>query len=301
MGNFLDKFPRVPYDINKSNYSNYENITDITFRFSVIKQVLDNTSAYYEYVIRDTETPEILADRVYGDPQSYWIILYANNIFDPQYDWPLNDDALEKFIISKYGSITNAKSQIHHYEKIIARQLENSETVYLQKQEVDYNTSITLTATIDNQTANISSSFVSQIVKQLDDTNTTIFKGQLTNIDLANNQLNLSIIEGKITNYLNLLDDGTNSILCRIIDNTQKDLDFYINLPETPQYSSYTVNNKTVREAITRNAVSCYDYEIDANNKKRNIKIIKKEYYGQIVTEFTTMTNSLPTFYRKLV
>ena len=173
--------------------------------------------------------------------------------------------------------------------------------MYLQKQEVDYNTSITLTATIDNQTANISSSFVSQTVKQLDDTNTTIFKGQLTNIDLANNQLNLSITEGKITNYLNLLDDGTNSILCRIIDNTQKDLDFYINLPETPQYSSYTVNNKTVREAVTRNAVSCYDYEIDANNKKRNIKIIKKEYYGQIVTEFTTMTNSLPTFYRKLV
>lgn len=301
MGRFLDRFPQIPYDINKSGYSNYERVTDISFRFSLIKEVLDNTTAYYEYVVRDGETPEILADRVYGDPESYWVILYANNIYDPQYDWPLGDDALEKFIISKYGSIANAKSQIHHYEKIIARQVENSETVYLTRQEVNYNSSVFLSCTIDNTTANISSAVVGQNVKQIDaTTNNTIFIGQLTNIDLPNSQLYLAITEGKLTNYTTLLDATSNNNLARVVNNTHENLEFYLNLPSTPRYTYYTINNTPVTEAITRNAVTNYDYEIELNNRKRNIKVIKKEYYGQIMNEFVALTKSDPSFYRKL-
>lgn len=301
MSRFLDKFPKIPYDINKSGYSNYDNVTDISFRFSIIKDTLNSTSAYYEYVIRDGDTPEILADRVYGDPEAYWIILYANNIYDPQYDWPLNDDAFEKFIISKYGSVANAKSQIHHYEKIVARQVENSETVYLDKQEINYNTSVYLSCTIDRTTANIASATVGQNVKQIDaTTNNTIFMGRLTNIDLPNSELYLAITEGKLTNYITLLDATSNNNLARIVTNTHKDLEFYLNLPSVPQYTTYTINNKRVSEGITRNAVSCYDYEIETNNNKRTIKVIKKEYYPQIVNEFTSLTNSGPTFYRKL-
>lgn len=301
MGRFLDRFPQIPYDINKSGYSNYERVTDISFRFSVIKEVLDNTSAYYEYAVRDGETPEILADRVYGDPESYWMILYANNIYDPQYDWPLGDDAFEKFIISKYGSVSNAKAQIHHYEKIIAREVEGADTVYLDRQEINYNSSVYLSCTIDNTTANIAAATVGQNVKQIDaTTNNTIFMGRLTNIDLPNSELYLAITEGKLTNYVTLLDASSNNNLARIVTNTHRDLEFYLNLPSQPQYSTYTVNNKRVTEAITRNAISCYDYELEVNNNKRNIKVIKKEFYGQIMNEFIALTNSLPSFYRKL-
>lgn len=301
MSRFLDKFPQIPYDINKTGYSNYDRVTDITFRFSIIKEILNNTTAYYEYVIREGETPEVLADRVYGDPESYWIILYANNIYDPQYDWPLDYDAFDKYIVSKYGSIANAKSQIHHYEKVIAREVENSDTVYLIRQEVNYNSATFLSCTIDNQTANISSSTIGQNVKQVDaTTNNNLFIGEITNIDLPNNQLYLSISEGKLTNYVNLLDTGTDDILCRVIDNTHENLEFYLNLPSSPQYTSYVVNNRQVTEAITRNAVTNYDYEVELNNNKRNIKVIKKEYYGQIINEFKGLTKSDPKFYRKL-
>lgn len=300
MGRFLDRFPQVPYDINKSGYSNYERVTDISFRFSLIKEVLDNTSAYYEYVIRDGETPEILADRVYDNPESYWMILYANNIYDPQYDWPLNDDAFEKFIINKYGSISAAKAQIHHYEKIVAREVEGSDTVYLDRQEINYNSSVYLSCTIDNTTANIASITVGQTVAQRDDNNNVIFLGYLTNIDTPNNVLYIGITEGKLQNYRTLKEASTSNNLCRIVTNTHRDLEFYLNLPSLPQYSTYTVNNKRVTEAITRNAISCYDYELEVNNNKRNIKVIKKEYYGQIMNEFAALTNSDPNFYRKL-
>lgn len=301
MSRFLDRFPQVPYDITKNGRSNYDRVTDISFRFSIIKDVLNNTSAYYEYVVREDETPEILADRVYDDPEAYWIILYANNIYDPQYDWPLSSDAFEKFIISKYGSISNAKSQIHHYEKIVARQVGNSETVYLIRQEVNYNSSVFLSCTIDNTTANISSAVIGQNVKQIDaTTNNTIFMGQLTNIDLPNSQLYLSITEGKLTNYNTLLDASSNNNLARIVTNTHENLEFYLNLPSSPQVTTYNINNKTVTEGITRTAISNYDYELQLNDNKRNIKVIKNEFYPQIMNEFNNLTKSNPKFYRKL-
>ena len=301
MSRFLDRFPQVPYDITKNGRSNYDRVTDISFRFSIIKDVLNNTSAYYEYVVREDETPEILADRVYDDPEAYWIILYANNIYDPQYDWPLSSDAFEKFIISKYGSISNAKSQIHHYEKIVARQVANSETVYLIRQEVNYNSSVFLSCTIDNTTANISSAVIGQNVKQIDaTTNNTIFMGQLTNIDLPNSQLYLSITEGKLTNYNTLLDASSNNNLARIVTNTHENLEFYLNLPSSPQVTTYNINNKTVTEGITRTAISNYDYELQLNDNKRNIKVIKNEFYPQIINEFNNLTKSNPKFYRKL-
>ena len=301
MSRFLDRFPQVPYDITKNGRSNYDRVTDISFRFSIIKDVLNNTSAYYEYVVREDETPEILADRVYDDPEAYWIILYANNIYDPQYDWPLSSDAFEKFIISKYGSISNAKSQIHHYEKIVARQVVNSETVYLIRQEVNYNSSVFLSCTIDNTTANISSAVIGQNVKQIDaTTNNTIFMGQLTNIDLPNSQLYLSITEGKLTNYNTLLDASSNNNLARIVTNTHENLEFYLNLPSSPQVTTYNINNKTVTEGITRTAISNYDYELQLNDNKRNIKVIKNEFYPQIINEFNNLTKSNPKFYRKL-
>lgn len=300
MSRFLDKLPRIRYDINKNGYSNFETITDISFRFSIIKDVINNASAYYEYTIKDGETPEMLADRVYGDPESYWIILYANDVYDPHYDWPMNNEVFDKYVASKYGSLVNAKSQIHHYEKIIARQTEGQEVVYVDRQTVDYSGYTELTCTLDNITANLANVSISDTVLQRNAAEDFIFVGTVNSIDTANNLIYLNIEQGKVQNYQELLDSSYKN-LGRVIDNNQKNIDFYLNLPIEPVYTSYVINNKTVTEAISRNAVSCYDYELEVNEKKRNIKIIKKEYYGQILTEFESMTNSKPSFYRRLV
>lgn len=122
MGNYLDLFPKVLYKQSTDKYGSYDTVTDLTFRLAIIKDVLVNFSAYYTYTVKDGETPEILADRFYGNPQAHWIILYANNIYDPQYDWPLGYEAFNKYIIGKYGSIETAQITWHHYEKVIVRE-----------------------------------------------------------------------------------------------------------------------------------------------------------------------------------
>jgi hypothetical protein len=72
MSNFFDLFPKIAYDINKDSYSNYELATNIFTRVGTIKESLSNISSYYIYDIKEGDTPERLADRVYGIQKHTW-------------------------------------------------------------------------------------------------------------------------------------------------------------------------------------------------------------------------------------
>lgn len=120
---FLDTFPKMQYDINNTGFGtgSHETVVDIFFRFGVVKDIINNLSSYTVLELDDSDTPEILAEKTYGDAGAGWIILYSNKITDPQFDWPLNYDAFSKMIIDKYGSTANAQTTVHHYEKVITR------------------------------------------------------------------------------------------------------------------------------------------------------------------------------------
>jgi len=126
---YFELFPRTGYDIDGKLITKYQTVTNIFFRVRVIREVLQNISAYYEHTISDGDTPEILAEKVYRDPGAYWIILLANEIVDPQYEWPLDSRSFRKYIVNKYGSISNAKTTYHHYEKVITREESFTEIV----------------------------------------------------------------------------------------------------------------------------------------------------------------------------
>ena len=123
MSTFLDTFPKIRYDITKNKLSTFDEITDITVRINVVREILDNISAYFTYDLSDGDTPEIIAEKLYRNPEAYWIILYANDMLDPQYDWPMNGRVFNNYITDKYGSRANAQSTYHHYEKVITRKL----------------------------------------------------------------------------------------------------------------------------------------------------------------------------------
>lgn len=123
---FFDAFPKIKYDINQAQYPSFETVTNIFHRLGYVKEVLNTASAYYFYEIKSGDTPEILAEKVYGDPGANWMILYANNIMDPQWDWPIDDDVFNAYIIRKYGSIAAAQQSVHHYEKVVETTVNNS-------------------------------------------------------------------------------------------------------------------------------------------------------------------------------
>ena len=65
--------------------------------------------------MKDEETPESISNRLYGNVKYYWVILLMNEIRDPQWCWPLDTHAIERFIENKYGSVANALSETLFY------------------------------------------------------------------------------------------------------------------------------------------------------------------------------------------
>lgn len=230
MSQFFTKFPRVSYDIAGKRFTTYQSVTNIFFRLRIIREVLGNVSAYYEYLVKDDDTPEILADKVYGNPEAHWIILLANNIVDPQYDWPLKYKDFDNYIIKKYGSISYAKTTYHHYEKVVTREESSSGTV-------------------------IETRFV------------------INQSNIANSMYDSTV-----------------------------PYDTYNSLPETQDVDTINMGSgKTVIEITKRDRVTIYDYEQQLNENKRAIKIIKPEYYTQIIRELDDLTQTRPSYIRRLV
>ena len=115
---YFNQFPKIGYSFNLSKDGVLTSATNIFARFKLNDSVLNNAYAFYKYQYQDSDTPEIVAFKEYGDPQYHWIIIMINQIIDPLFEFPLQQDALERKIIKQYGysSIANAYSTIHHYE-----------------------------------------------------------------------------------------------------------------------------------------------------------------------------------------
>lgn len=114
---YFESFPKTLYTFNK-NTINVNAVTNILARTTFLRDIVDNVDLSYEYLIRDEDTPDIIAHKAYGDPYRSWIILLFNNILDPNYDWPMKADVLESYIVNKYSmSVQQSKNTINHYEK----------------------------------------------------------------------------------------------------------------------------------------------------------------------------------------
>ena len=296
MGRYLDFFPKVFYDVDKNPLSNYKLATNILFRTKLVKEVMSNASGYFEYTIVEGDTPEILADKVYGDPQAHWMILYANDILDPQYDWPMDNKTFIRHIKDKYGSVEAAKTGIHHYEKVIERLNSTTNTTTTKRIKVDKNAYYVLSL----EDANGTLSTANVIVGQNSSANGYIVydAGSNTYTVLANNNLvfetgeEVFITPANVTANIATVNDTAL--------NTGAEDYFFDDLSVTQSVNTYEVAGDTITETIYRQAVSYYDYEDELNESKRNIKIIKKEYYGQIIEEFKYLADYRQEFVRTL-
>lgn len=121
MGQYFDKFPRIAYDITRNGKTRNVLFTNILFRIGILDKIKKNVYSYYDYVIPEGLSIENLAEKYYGNPELHWVIMLANDMTDPHYDWPLDQASFSKYIIDKYGSIPTAQTRIAKYKKVITR------------------------------------------------------------------------------------------------------------------------------------------------------------------------------------
>lgn len=128
-------------------------VSDLLARASIISDLMNNPMMYYKYDIQDGDTPETIAYKYYGNSYRYWIVLFANQLLDPQWDWPLTSEVFEKYMNSKYPTI-NVYTEVHHYEKIITTLDSETNTETTEIIVIDEETYDSLVESNDSYTIN---------------------------------------------------------------------------------------------------------------------------------------------------
>lgn len=215
MAKFFNFFPKTFYISNNST-SGVDVVTNILTRFTFEESLKNNSTAFYPYQIQDSDTPEIIADKYYGDPEKHWIVLLFNDIVDPQFDWPLQSESLIEYVDKKY-------------------------------------------------TANGAA-------------NTTVQSGLNWALSSNNPQAYFKVV----TTTAN---DGT-----KTIKKYQIDANTYANTTGTTNTYT-TANNETVTIKISKETRSHYEYEVELNDAKREIRLLKTDFVTTVDKEFKRLVS----------
>ena len=107
---FFENFPIIAYD--SVGNGEYKAVTDLLRRVALRSKVRSNVLVFDTYDVKSGETPEMLADKLYNDPELHWVILLINDITDRYHQWPMNNNQFLTYLNDKYSNV----DATHHYE-----------------------------------------------------------------------------------------------------------------------------------------------------------------------------------------
>jgi hypothetical protein len=130
MADYFNNFPITFYSSGANNVTSLDTVTNIIARFGFEESLKQNSSAFYPYTIKDSDTPEIVASKIYNNSERHWIILMFNDIVDPQYDWPLPYESFVKYVDSKYSGPEYANNTTSGAGLAYAKNISNVQAYY---------------------------------------------------------------------------------------------------------------------------------------------------------------------------
>ena len=95
-------------DIKVGNYTlpkgdlNFKDVTNLLRRVGMRAKLKSNTLLYDTYDVKEGETPEMIAHKLYGDPELHWVILLINDITDRYHQWPMTGGQFLDYLNDKY-------------------------------------------------------------------------------------------------------------------------------------------------------------------------------------------------------
>ena len=108
--------PKIYYD--SAGIGQPKIVTNLMRRVGLRAKVKTNTMLFDTYKVKEGETPEIIAHKLYGDSELHWIIMLVNNIIDRYHDWPMSTNQFNSYLNQKYVDADGNPdmSGVHHYE-----------------------------------------------------------------------------------------------------------------------------------------------------------------------------------------
>jgi len=107
---YFSSFPITIYDAVGNGQSKF--VTHLLKRVAVRAKTLASGALYDTYDVRNGETPEMIAHKMYGSTEYHWVVLLLNNITDRYHQWPMDTRQFLAHINDKYTNV----DATHHYE-----------------------------------------------------------------------------------------------------------------------------------------------------------------------------------------
>ena len=107
---FFDSMPKILYD-SKGN-GEVKVVTNLLKRVAVRTKIKTNALILDTYNLKNGETPESIADKLYDDPELHWVVLMVNDITDRYHQWPMYEQQFNTYVSEKYDN----PDGVHHYE-----------------------------------------------------------------------------------------------------------------------------------------------------------------------------------------
>ena len=107
---YFESFPTIFYDANGDG--TFKDVKNLLRRVGLRTLVKTNVLLFDTYEVKEGETPEMIAHKLYGDSNLHWIILMINEVTDRYHQWPMTVPQFLDFINDKYDTPDGK----HHYE-----------------------------------------------------------------------------------------------------------------------------------------------------------------------------------------
>ena len=276
------------------NYSN-NNVIDITKRIKFLDKVSRNPYIFYPYDISiGDERAEQFSSRYYLDSYKSWILYLTNEIYDPYYEWHLNDIEFNEFITKKYESVSDSKQKIYFYRNNWSSQENINKNVYG-----------TLTDNLKKYwepNYGMNNSIIDYSRKQIDFTTSTnrIMSYSVSNTSFISDEIVEIYLDGVSLGTGQFIKSSKTEIYVQHVSGFYDESDT-LSISSGYIYGTKSFVNTSVTEvnSITTNipddelnyytAISYYDYEEEKNDYNSSIKVIEKNYTEQIINNFNEL------------
>ena len=114
----VPNFEYVNRTKGNTDISNFITVKNLFKRGRIRPDIFGNVNFFNKYKIIGDDRPDNVAFREYNDSTLDWVVLLSNNIQNIQSEWPLPQSSLDEVLLEKYGTYTELHSGIHHYETV---------------------------------------------------------------------------------------------------------------------------------------------------------------------------------------
>jgi hypothetical protein len=274
---YFDRFPIIEHSNN--------NVRDIFARVILDEETKQTPENFTNVTLPDQVSMrgDIIADTYYDSPYLDWLFYIGNDIIDP-YSGYLDSQLFYDMIVSKYGDVILPQQKIIFYinnwsdnpDDILTVEQYNSATKAVKKYytaNIDYSNRIlnyvrhkkdwkkatnkVRVLTVDSTDSFVIGDLVTQYVS-----GNQIASGEITDIDTENLTVSVKNITGDF-----VITGG--NVLYRY----NSTVEYTVSATENP----HTEDNITAEELRFWSPMTYFNYELETNEAKRNVKIARSQ------------------------